>query len=93
MIHYFLLALEVASYPAKKTWKLRKVIEGFASKWQAPDVSEGFGRLWRLSSDADQESTHDPPGEFVEMDLIMDMILLVFLVASLGKDVGSRYSM
>ena len=32
-----------------------KVIEGFASKWQAPDVSEGFGRLWRLSSDADQE--------------------------------------
>lgn len=32
-----------------------KVIRGFARQWQAPDVAEGFGQLWRVSSEAEQE--------------------------------------
>lgn len=32
-----------------------KVIRGFARQWQAPDCAEGFGQLWRLASEAEQE--------------------------------------
>ena len=38
----------------------RKVIRGFARQWQAPDSAEGFGQLWRLASEAEQEPSAKP---------------------------------
>ena len=33
----------------------RKVIRSFARRWQAPEVVEGFGQLWRLASEQEKE--------------------------------------
>ena len=46
--------------PREPPFRARKVIRGFARQWQAPDCAEGFGQLWRLASEAEQEPAVQP---------------------------------
>ncbi|CAJ1440009.1 unnamed protein product [Effrenium voratum] len=51
------------------------VIHGFAKKWQPPSKEEGFGHLWRVTSDRDLQAFCEQVGIPCEADAVADALV------------------